>query len=168
MTTSAIEFTLQDFKGKLSKESDDACVILGAELLQSALGRLFVRRLQADAHQLLSCYGPLGAFPTRIQLAQGLGWISETIWKDLAAVHNIREEVALGTVDGPFTGAIVAERCGALVAAESLLGDPHADGLRLHEGISPVAAPVDRKAARAARHRLEVTVEFLEKHLDGL
>ncbi|MFG6412474.1 hypothetical protein ACG02S_01030 [Roseateles sp. DC23W] len=163
-----IEFTIHDVKGALSQVPDDASVVLGAALLHSALGRLFERRLGAESHELLSNGAPIGAFPTRIQLAHGLGWIDNDTCDDLARVHTIREETTPAIGSKPFARAIAFERCAGFNVAEALFGRVPPDAPGMHDGMTVIQTPIGDEAAQVARHRFEVTVELLEQRLDGL
>lgn len=156
------------FEAKLSNESDRACIILGAAALNEQLGRLLQRGLKGDQRELLQTGGPLGAFPTRIQLTHGLGWITDAVRDDLAAVLAIMEGLPYDDQQPPFASAIVSERCGALQVAEGVLGSGQQDGLELHDGMSALAAPLGEVAAKVARRRFEVTVELLGRQLEAL
>ena len=86
-------FDLNAFSGPFRAESDRACAVLGAALLDARLESLYSRRLLCFKNELLS-NGPLSAFSTRIRLARALSWISDDVQYDLNAIRSIRNEFA--------------------------------------------------------------------------
>lgn len=137
-------------------------------LLHDELGSLLRDRFQGDQRALLESGGPLGALATRIQLTHALAWISDDVRDDLNRVLAIKERSMSGSRKAPFMDCITSDYCGALNVAEVILGDCRKEGLRLHDGTSPIAPPVSETAAKAARYRFEVTVELIARHIKRL
>lgn len=164
---SANTFNIEDVSGKYSKESDRACIALGAAELHAELGLLFQRHLVGD-HQLLAADGPLGGISTRIRLAHALGWLSDEIRHDLEQVRRISDTMLELNGAPPFKCFLIAEWSGALKVGEKFFGSREVDGLDFCDGINPIPLPVDDRAAEAARRRFEVTVELLANHLQDL
>ena len=88
------QFDLNAFSGPFRAESDRACAVLGAALLDARLERLYDRRLRNGKEELLSSNGPLGAFSARIRVARALAWISEDVRYDLDQIRDIRNDFA--------------------------------------------------------------------------
>lgn len=160
-------FNLEDVSGKYSKESDRACIALGAAELDAELSVLFQQRLDGD-HQLLGDGQPLGAFSTRIRLAHALGWIGDEIRDDLQQVRVIGDSMLAWYGGSPFKYFDLAERCGALKVGEKFFGSRELEGLDFCDGLNPTPLPVGDREVEAARRRFEVTVELLAKHLQVL
>lgn len=160
-------FNLEDVSGKYSKESDRACIALGAAELNAELGVLFQQRLDGD-HRLLASDGPLGGISTRIRLAHALGWLSDEIRHDLGLVQRISDTMLELDGPAPFKCFLIAEWSGALKVGEMFFGSREVDGLDFCDGINPIPLPVGDLAAEAARRRFEVTVELLAKHIRAL
>ena len=73
------DFDLNAFSGPFRAESDRACAVLGAALLDARLESLYNRRLRISKEELLSNNGPLGTLSARIRVARALAWISEDV-----------------------------------------------------------------------------------------
>lgn len=79
-------------------ESDRACVILCAALLDQALETILKSRLAptstATDELLEGAYAPISSFNARIDLAHRLGLISTKLCRDLHSVRKIRNDFA--------------------------------------------------------------------------
>ncbi len=80
---------------RLRKESDRAAAVLGAALLDVALGDVFSTRCGARViPDMLRANGVLGSFSNRIRMAYAIGWIADDTQHDLHLVRSIRNEFA--------------------------------------------------------------------------
>lgn len=163
------QFDLNAFSGPFRAESDRACAVLGAALLDANLESLYGRRLLNAKKELLSSNGPLGAFSARILLARALNWISEDVRYDLDQVRAIRNEFAHNAdYELSFSNQSIADKCrtfrvpGVLIEAhEYAASTPHRN--LSAEVIRSMGAVFD-----PPRQRFEITVEILAQHLDEL
>lgn len=163
------EFDLNAFSGPFRAESDRACAVLGAALLDATLERLFYRRLRAFRDELLSPSRPLGPFSSRIRLARALAWISEDVYLDLEVIRSIRNEFAHEfDHDLSFSTRSIADRCRTLRVAQTLI-DANADAAtRPHPNLSREVILAIGSIFKSPRQRYEVTVEMLAQHIDEL
>jgi DNA-binding MltR family transcriptional regulator len=105
---------VMDFRESLSAETDRGCALMAAAYLDHQLVRLFKAVLVQDAavqQQLLQPLGPMGSFSSRIEMAYGIGLLSEVVRRNLRLVRKIRNE--FGHVAKPlaFTDGPIADRC---------------------------------------------------------
>lgn len=109
-----VEILSREFRG----ESDRACVILGATLLDTALESLLRVRLVANASStdslLDGANAPLASFSARIDMAHRLGLISARFARDLHIVRRIRNDFAHNISGCTFTDTSVRDRVTAL------------------------------------------------------
>lgn len=170
MPRSAIpSFDLNAFSGPFRAESDRACAVLGAALLDVRLESLYSRRLRCFGDELLSNSGPLGTFSARIRLARSLAWISDDVHNDLNLIRLIRNEFA-HNVDHAlsFADQSIADRCRALRVAQVLIdANEHAASVP-HRNLSAEVIRAMGSIFQPPRQRFEVTVEMLAQHLDEL
>ena len=116
------EFDLNAFSGPFRAESDRACAVLGAALLDARLESLYDRRLRDSKQELLSNNGPLGTFSARIRIARALAWISEDVRYDLDQVRSIRNEFAHNfDHELAFSTQSIADKCRTLRVAQVLI-----------------------------------------------
>ena len=163
------EFDLNSFSGPFRAESDRACAVLGAALLDARLESLYDRRLRSFKDDLLSGNGPLTAFSARIKIARALAWISDDVCFDLNQVRAIRNEFAHSADHQlSFGDQSIADKCRTLRVARALIDS--------HEYTASVGHPkFGSQVIRAMgaifqppRQRYEVTIEMLAQHLDEL
>jgi hypothetical protein len=89
------DYLSNEFVAALKGESDRACAILGASLLEELLLRLFQKSLLEDApKELFEGNGPLSTFSGRIKLAYFLGMISTDEYSELDLIRRIRNDFA--------------------------------------------------------------------------
>lgn len=77
--------------------SDRAAAIVGASLIENQLEERMLRSLhptEALCKELFHPSGPLGAFGSKIRLAQLVGFISETVARDIQLIAKIRNRFA--------------------------------------------------------------------------
>ena len=118
-------FDLNTFSGPFRMESDRACAVLGAALLDARLESLYNRRLHSFKDELLSNSGPLGAFSARIKVACALAWIGEDVRFDLDQIRSIRNEFAHNfDHELNFANQAIADKCRTLRVAQTLI-DAH-------------------------------------------
>lgn len=159
---------LDSFSERFRKESDRACAVLGAALVDARLESLFWRRLGSDHKELLASARPLGSFSSRIRLARALGWITEQIRRDLDTIREIRNDFAHSfDHELSFAHPTVIDRCNALRVARAL-HEGFDSAAEKSAGFSPQAIRAMQAVFAPPRSRFEITVEFIAQHLDEL
>ncbi|MGB8435615.1 MAG: MltR family transcriptional regulator [Burkholderiales bacterium] len=163
------EFDLNAFSGPFRAESDRACAVLGAALLDARLESLYERRLRHSKEELLSTNGPLGAFSARIRVARALAGISEDVHYDLDQIRSIRNEFAHNfDHELSFSNQSIADKCGTLRVAQVLIdANEHAASIP-HRNFSAEVIRAMGAIFHPPRKRFEITVEMLAQHLDEL
>ena len=160
---------LNEFSKRFREETDRACAVLGAALLDDCLERLFRRSLRAHADELLEANGVLATFSARIKLSRSLNWINDDVEHDLNVIRRIRNEFAhsfdhaLSFSDGP-----TANRCQSLRTARALLDGHELAASRPQKHLSPEIIKAMASVFDPVRSRFEITVEFIAQHIDTL
>jgi hypothetical protein len=163
------EFDLNAFSGRFRAESDRACAVLGAALLDARIESLFGRRLREYKQELLSSNGPLGTFSARIRVARALAWISDDVRYDLDKVRSIRNEFAHNfDHELSFSTQSIADKCRTLRVAQVLIDANEHAASTSHPNLSAAVIRGMGAVFEAPRQRFEVTVEMLAQHLDEL
>ena len=163
------EFDLNAFSGPFRAESDRACGVLGAALLDARLESLYNRRLHNAKEELLSGTGPLSTFSARIRLARSLNWITEDVSYDLDQIRSIRNEFAHNFDHGlSFGNQSIADKCRTLRIAQVLIAANEHAASTPHRNFSPEVIRAIGAIFQPPRQRFEVTVEMLAQHLDEL
>lgn len=162
-------FDLNAFSGPFRSESDRACAILGAALLDARLESLYNRRFQFSKDELLSGNGPLSTFSARIRLAHALAWISDDVQYDLNIIRSVRNDFAHNfDHELSFSTQSIADKCRNLRAAQVLIdANEHAASVP-HRNLSAEVIRAMGAIFRPPRQRYEVTVEMLAQHIDDL
>lgn len=113
---------LQD---EFNKESDRACVILGAALLDSALETLLKTRLApiTGSHDSLldGSTAPISSFSARIDLAYRIGLISPKFARDLHLIRKVRNDFAHNITGCSFADSAVQNRVMELTRSHGIL-----------------------------------------------
>jgi DNA-binding MltR family transcriptional regulator len=108
------DFFVQEF----AKETDRACVILAAAMIEQALDVLIRTRLVPTPSQedplLDGPYAPLATFSAKIEASHRLGIISPGFARDLHLIRRIRNEFAHNVTGCDFTDASVRSRIAEL------------------------------------------------------
>ena len=102
-----------EFLKEFQKETDRGCALVGAALLDNQLEdtlRSFFLKCKAS-EELLSTYGPLGSFSSRIKLAYCIGAIVEPEYHELEIIRNIRNEFAHGLHGISFETQRIKDLC---------------------------------------------------------
>lgn len=160
---------LNEFSLKMREETDRACAVLGAALLDMKLKQLFRRRLRGDGESLLGGMAPLSSFSSRIRLALALAWVSDPVASDLDVIRDIRNDFAHSFDHGLSFGAhSVSARCQNLKSAESYLAGHDAAARVPHPNFSDQVIRAMKEAVSSPRWRFELAVTFLSQHLDEL
>jgi len=163
------DFDLNAFSAPFRAESDRACAVLGAALLDARLESLFQRRLRYFSDELLSPSGPLGPFSARIRLARALAWISEDVHFDLDQVRSIRNVFAHEfDHELSFANQSIADKCRTLRVADTLIAANEYAASKPHPNLSPEVILAMGSVFKSPRQRFEVTVEMLAQHIDEL
>jgi hypothetical protein len=163
------DFDLNAFSGPFRAESDRACAVLGAALLDARLESLFQRRLRHFSDKLLSHSGPLGPFSARIQVARALAWISDDVHFDLDQIRKIRNVFA-HEVDHElsFANQSIADKCRTLKTAQTLIDANDYSASKPHPNFSREVILAMGSVFKSPRQRYEVSVEMLAQHIDEL
>jgi hypothetical protein len=163
------DFDLNAFSGPFRAESDRACAVLGAALLDARLERLYERRLRNSKEELLSSNGPLGAFSARIRVACALAWISDDVRFDLDQIRSIRNEFAHNfDHELAFSNQSIADKCRTLRVAQTLIDANEHAASTPHRNFSAEVIRAMGAIFHPPRQRFEVTVEMLAQHIDEL
>lgn len=163
------QFDLNAFSGPFRAESDRACAVLGAALLDARLESLYGRRLRNAKEELLSSNGPLGTFSARIRVARALAWIDEDVRFDLDQVRSIRNEFA-HNVDHElsFSNQSITDKCRTLRVAQVLLDANEHAAATPHPNFGADVIRAMGAVFKPPRQRFEITVEMIAQHLDEL
>ena len=162
-------FDLNAFSGPFRKESDRACAVLGAALLDARLESLYSRRLRTFKDELLSNSRPLGAFSARIKVARALAWISEDVRFDLDQIRSIRNEFAHNfDHELSFANQAITDKCRTLRVAQTLIDANEYAASIPHRNLSVEVIRAMGAVFAPPRQRFEVTVEMLAQHIDEL
>ena len=163
------EFDLNAFSGPFRAESDRACAVLGAALLDARLESLYNRRLRDFKDELLLGNGALKTFSARIRVARALNWIAEDISFDLDQVRAIRNGFAHNADhELSFGNQSIADKCRTLKVAKVLIAaNEHAASIP-HPKYSAQVIRAMGMIFDPPRQRFEITVEMLAQHLDDL
>lgn len=162
-------FNLDAFSGTFRAESDRACAVLGAALLDSKLENLFVRRLRSHQEELLPSARPLGSFSARIRVAQSLAWISADVASDLDQIRSIRNEFAHNADhELSFADQSISAKCANLKVAQVLVEANEFSASQPHPNFSAAVIRAMGSVYRGARKQYEITVEMLSQHIDEL
>ena len=166
---SILAFDLNTFSGPFRSESDRACAVLGAALLDARLESLYRRRLDCFQEELLSGNGPLGTFSARIRLARALTWIDSDVQSDLDVIRSIRNDFA-HSLDHElsFADQSIADRCRNLKVAQILIDANEYAASIPHPNFSADIIRALGSVFKPPRSRFEITVEILAQHLDAL
>jgi hypothetical protein len=163
------EFDLDSFSVRFREESDRACAILGAALLDARLESLYLSRLKHGADELLSNNGPLGTFSARTQVAFALEWIDLDVYHDLNIIRKIRNDFAHSfDHELSFSDQSIEARCKNLRTAIALIEGHEAAAAMPHQRLSSGLIRAMSAVVQPPRARLEVTVEFIAQHLIDL
>jgi hypothetical protein len=162
-------FDLNAFSTPFRAESDRACAVLGAALLDARLESLFERRLRCFADRLLKPDGALGSFSARIHTARALAWIATDVQRDLDIVRSIRNEFAHNADhELSFANQSIADKCRALHTSATLVNATKQSADIPHPNFSPEVILAMGAQFESPRQRYEITVELLAQHLDEL
>ena len=161
-------FDLDAFSEKLNAESDRACAVLGAALLDAKLEDLFRRRLSCFKDELLDSTRPIGTFSARIRLARALAWINDDVCHDLDIIRNIRNDFAHSFDHGlAFSDKLISARCTSLK-----IGQAHLDGYDILATTTTNFSVQVVRGMKAAfeppRWRFEIAVSYIAQHLDDI
>jgi len=169
MPRSTKPFDLDTFSGTFRSESDRACAVLGAALIDERLKQLFDRRLHYANAALLSHSGVLGSFSSRISIARALAWISDDVRFDLDQVRDIRNKFAHNADhELSFTDQSIADKCRTLKVAQTLIDAHEALANRPPNRFSPQVIRSMASVFQSPRQRFEVTIEMLAQHIAEL
>jgi DNA-binding MltR family transcriptional regulator len=115
------------FDRQFKKETDRACVILSAAMLDVALETLLKARLvplaSAKDDLLEGAHGPISDFSARIDLAHRIGLISTKFCRDLHLIRRIRNDFAHNITGCSFKDSNVRNRVVELARSSTVIDD---------------------------------------------
>lgn len=162
-------FDLNAFSGPFRAESDRACAVFGAALIDERLKQLFDRRLHYSNEALLLHSGVLGSFSSRISVARALSWIADDVRFDLDQVRDIRNRFAHNADhELSFADQSIADKCRTLKVAQTLIDAHEALATRPPDRFSPQVVRAMASVFQSPRQRFEITIEMLAQHLEEL
>jgi DNA-binding MltR family transcriptional regulator len=162
------DFDLDKFSTQLGAETDRACAVLGAALLDAKLEDLFKNRLSSYQNELLDHTGALGSFSTKIRLSCSLSWISEDARHDLSIIRDIRNKFAHDFDHNlSFNDASISDRCSNIKCIKELIrGTDHAG--KNVTNISTELFQAMANVVKTPRMRYQVAVDFLSQYIDQI
>lgn len=162
-------FDINSFSGPFRAESDRACAVLGAALLDARLESLYERRLRCFKDDLLVGNGALASFSARFRVARALAWICDDVYFDLNQIRAIRNEFAHNAdQELSFANQSITDKCRTLRVAQTLIDSHEHTASVGHANFSSKVIRAMGAIFQPPRQRYEVTVEMLAQHLDEL
>ena len=114
MTLQQREHWDEVFRTEFERESDRACVILAAAMLDQSLETLLKARLvpisKPDNDLFNGVYAPLSTFDARIDTTHRIGLISTNLCRDLHIIRKIRNDFAHNITGCSFEDSTVRSR----------------------------------------------------------
>ncbi|MCX5869495.1 MAG: hypothetical protein NTY00_02430 [Deltaproteobacteria bacterium] len=163
------EFDFNAFSERLHSESDRACAVLGAALLDAKLEDVFRRRFQCFHNELLEGTGPISTFSARIRLARAQAWIDDDTRFDLDTIRGIRNDFAHSyDHDFSFSNQSVAARCANLRTAQAFIEGYALAAVSLKSNLSSGTIYSMQAVLKPPRMRYQLAVEFLSQYLDEI
>ncbi len=177
------EYDLNAFCGPFREESDRACAVLGAALLDERLESLYRRRSHTLKDKLLESKGVPSTLFKRINVALENAWISEDVYLDLELIREIRNQFAHSAdYELSFSNQSIASWCLDLRVIKELIAANEHIASTLEKQVSDsenseqilqsnYSASVIRGMGAVfhpARARFEISIEILAQHLDDL
>lgn len=169
------EINLNEFSIMMAKESDRACGVLGAALLDAKLESIFRTNLKLYEKELLDNFSsPLSSFSARIVLARALNWINDDAYHDLNKIRSIRNEFAHSfDHDLSFENQSIVDRCADLRIARSFIDGfnliDNSPNNKLQFGLLAIENFKKQKERyKLLRERYEITINLLCQYLDTI
>lgn len=163
------QIDVDKFNASLYKESDRACAILGAAMLDARLESLFRSRLLGSADELLANGRPLGSFSVKIRLSHSLGWISDDAFKDLNIVREVRNRFAHSfDHDLTFDDQSIRDQCSNLRSIRSYFSGMEEARVALRKNVSDAVIDAMRDVLNPPRAAFQAAVDFLRQYLDNV
>lgn len=158
---------LNAFSEHLNSESDRACAVLGAALLDEKLKQVFRRKLSCFEGKLIDGMGPISNFSSRILLARALNWVSEEVKSDLDVVRRIRNDFAHNFDHNlSFSDDSVSDLCLNLRTAEALIDGYEVAAKAGDSNLTPAGLYAIQDVFKPPRWRYQLAVSFLAQYLD--
>lgn len=138
----------------LNKESDMACVVIGAAFLDSTLASLLeiILRKSEVTDKLLAPSGSLGSFTTRADLAYCLKLIEKPQYQDITLIAEVRNQFAHSHLQLSFADPTVQSLCNRFNEWRKLIHGEKED---------IPANPTEEEQRTIARNQFKLTVIFL-------
>jgi hypothetical protein len=115
----------QIFLKEFKKESDRACVILSAAMLDQSLAELLKKYLVPIATSkdtfIEEPSGPIYSFSARIDLAHRVGLITTRFCRDLHKIRDIRNDFAHDVTGCSFKNPSVCDKVNAIVHSQEFV-----------------------------------------------
>lgn len=113
------------FFKEFESESDRACVILSASMLDQALAELLKKYLVPTANSkdkfIEEPNGPIHSFSARIDLAHRVGLISTRFCRDLHKIRKIRNDFAHDIAGCNFGNRSVCDKVNAIAHSQEIV-----------------------------------------------
>jgi DNA-binding MltR family transcriptional regulator len=155
------------FFERFAKETDRACGVLGAALLEEYLKKIFEKRLHVPDKKLFAVQGPLGSFSAKINMAYSLGWIDADMKADLDTVRGIRNDFAHSwDHELDFKDQSISDRTHNLCSAAAFLEGITAKDNR--KRFSDAVLNNVREKFSTPRWRFAIAIEFIVQLLNDL
>jgi DNA-binding MltR family transcriptional regulator len=107
------------------QETDRACAVLAASLLDDCLQKLLAAAMAVSKDELFKANGPLGTFSAKIDMANAFGLISDEDCRDTHLIRKIRNDFAHSlTHELSFATPAVSQRVSALSLPKLLFESP--------------------------------------------
>jgi hypothetical protein len=169
------EIDLDEFSIMMAQESDRACGVLGAALLDAKLESIFRTNLKLYEKELLDNFSsPLSSFSARIVLARALNWINDDAYHDLNKIRSIRNEFAHSFDHAlSFGNQSIVDRCADLRIARSYIDGfnliDNSPNNQLQFGLWVIENFKKHKEKyEPPRQRYEITINLLCQYLDTI
>ena len=167
-----LSFDLNRFSEKFRTESDRACAVLGAAMLDALLESLFRRRLcKSSSTKLDQLFdgGALSSFAGKIRLAAALAWIEEDVRADLELIRKIRNDFAHSFEETlEFEDEEHALNCNKLRVANALIKANEEAAVHPHPNFSREVISAMAGCFNSPRQRFMITIEIVAQYLNNL
>jgi len=152
------ETKFRDVRSIMRSESPRGKLILAAAFADEALQSLLEARLvePPKASRLLEPSGPICTFADRIDLAHGLGCISDRVWKCLHRLRGIRNDCAHLSVHVDFSSPPIRDRILGLIELNREFFEQMWPGLKEDMRAEGIALPDFEEGQGAVEQMLSV------------
>ncbi|AUN03425.1 hypothetical protein RSJ19_11040 [Clostridium botulinum] len=119
--TNLLNIFLKEFKN----ESDRACVILSAAMIENELESLLKKKLVSSSKKTDNLFdnatSALGTFSSKIDMAYRLGLISKNLCRDIHIIRKIRNQFAHDIYDCNFNNTVIIDKVKELESSTQIV-----------------------------------------------